>query len=431
MKLNIGCGRTYRKGFINIDAYDDTVADELQTATDLTFPDNSAERIEASQVIEHLGFVESNYALAEWFRVLKPDGVLLIDTPDVETSFGAFLRGDDQDKRDLLIWIFGIGTPGMKHRLCYPHRLLAGLLQRTGFANIRHTSFASEKNRSTLRILCKKPKAHLSFQLMASYRKQLNKNRIIQISDETEALDFENIMDFLISRIGKHSDPSTIEMKDLVELVAEITVFNPKAALCFAQLFKKTCNLHADLSKLAELHLPSILFNLLKSIQPTPGGQKQTFQIVHDMGKEAVRRLILLKEQSVLDSLSKTASRIVGGSQETNTLSFSEGAAKRLSDKLFSQGVKEFALGKYDEAREKFANSALLFRDNILTYVNLARVMRILGDHNEAEKVFENASRLLTVFNFGRNSEIRKAIEKEQRSERLVSEPSVSINDLK
>ncbi len=431
MRLNIGCGRVYKKGFINIDAYDDTVADELQMATDLTFPDNSVERIEASQVIEHLGFVESNYALAEWFRVLKPGGALLIETPDVEASFKAFLRGSDQDKIDLLIWIFGIGTPGMKHQLCFPHGLLAELLRRTGFADIRHASLASERNRATLRILCRKPKAYLPFQLIGTYRKQLNKNRIIQISDETEALDFETIMDFLISRVKKQGDPSTIGMKDLVDLIAEIAVFNPKAAACFARQFKRTHNLQSVLEKLAELHLPLILFNSLMSIQPTPGRQKQSFQIVHDMGKEAVKRLILLKEQSVLDSLSKTASKIIEGSQDANSMSFSEGAVKRLSDKLFSQGVKEFALGRYLEAGEKFVNSSLLFRDNILTFVNLARIMRISGDYSKAQKNFERASKLLSVFNFGRNSEIRKALEKEQRNEQLRREPSVSVNDLK
>jgi tetratricopeptide (TPR) repeat protein len=431
MRLNIGCGRVYKKGFINIDAYDHTVADEIQAATDLSFPDNSAETIEACQIIEHLGFVESNYALAEWFRVLKPGGTLLIETPDVEASFRSFLRGSEQDKRDLLIWIFGIGTPGMKHGLCFPLSLLRELLERTGFSEIRHASFASERNRSTLRILCKKPKVYQPSQLVAVYRKQLNANKIIQVFDETEALDFENIMDFLISKIKKQNDPSILGMKDLVDLIAEIAIFNPKAAACFAHQFKRTHNLQLVLEKLAELRLPLILFNSLMSIQPTPGKQKQTFQIVHDMGKETVKRLILLKEQPVLDSLSRTASKIIEGIQDVNLISFSEGAARRLSDKFFSQGVKEFALGKYAEASEKFVNSALLFRDNILTFVNLARVMRISGDYRNAEKNFERALKLLSFFNFGRNSEIGKAIEREQRNEQPVREPLVTVNDLK
>ena len=78
MKLNIGCGKIYKDGFINIDAYDSTVADRIMPATNLDFPSNSVDEIEANQLIEHLGLFETIHVLAEWFRVLKPSPSILL-----------------------------------------------------------------------------------------------------------------------------------------------------------------------------------------------------------------------------------------------------------------------------------------------------------------------------------------------------------------
>ena len=93
MKLNIGCGKIYKEGFVNIDAYDSTIADMIMPANNLIFPSNSIELIESIQLMEHLGLFNAIYALSEWFRVLKPDGVLIIETPNLEKSFKKFLDG--------------------------------------------------------------------------------------------------------------------------------------------------------------------------------------------------------------------------------------------------------------------------------------------------------------------------------------------------
>jgi tetratricopeptide (TPR) repeat protein len=429
MKINVGCGKAYKKGYLNIDSYDETVADEVQDATDLRFPDNTAERIEACQLIEHLGFVESVYALCEWFRVLKPIGTLLIETPDLETSFRVFLNAGDREKRDLLIWIYGIGTPGMKHGLCYPSGLLTELLERTGFVDLRKASFYYEKNRPALRITCKKPEACQTSQLIASFRKQLNKEGIVDISDETAALDLESTMDSVIPMVAKYEDPTRIEEKDIEQIIAELAIFSPKVAMCFLQQLKGYRDLHDILRELDQVELPKVLVRVFKGLPVEPGKQKQTFRLVHDMGKEALRKLIHTKDDSVLKSLSKTASE-TEVDQEENAWFFSQETLRRLSDKLFGQGIREFALNRHDEAIGKFVGSILLFRDNLLAYVNAARLMRASGNAIETERNYSNSLKLLDVFDYGKNSMIRKAIENEKLCKKVIREPLLSLDGI-
>ena len=92
MKLNIGCGGNYKKGYLNVDAFHSTVADQIMQAYDLKLDDNSFDEIYMSQLIEHLGIVGSIHSLSECFRVLKPEGILIIETPDLRRSFEKYLK---------------------------------------------------------------------------------------------------------------------------------------------------------------------------------------------------------------------------------------------------------------------------------------------------------------------------------------------------
>ena len=137
MKINLGCGGVYKKNYVNIDAYDQTVADEKMSAHDLKIDDSSVNEIIASQLIEHLGIIGSIYTFSECFRVLKPKGKLILETPDLKKSFNDFLTGDREARKNLLPWIYGVDMPGMQHRFCYPDDLLEETLQKIGFVNIK------------------------------------------------------------------------------------------------------------------------------------------------------------------------------------------------------------------------------------------------------------------------------------------------------
>ncbi len=91
MKLNLGCGSTKRDGWVNVDrlasVHPDIVCDI--TKAPWPWPDHSCERIDADNLLEHLGWGPGGEDLLmifmnEAYRVLKPEGVLWFRVPSFE-----------------------------------------------------------------------------------------------------------------------------------------------------------------------------------------------------------------------------------------------------------------------------------------------------------------------------------------------------------
>ena len=81
-KLHLGCGKVYIPGFVHVDLMDFDHIDYKRSIDDLSiFENNSADLIYACHVLEHFKRDEIKKVLTEWFRVLKPDGVLRISIP--------------------------------------------------------------------------------------------------------------------------------------------------------------------------------------------------------------------------------------------------------------------------------------------------------------------------------------------------------------
>lgn len=83
MKLNLGCGDNLLDGYINVDKYD-KAADVQADITELPFEDNSVDKVVAYQVIEHVPYNLNDKLFAEIYRVLKPAGTAILETPDID-----------------------------------------------------------------------------------------------------------------------------------------------------------------------------------------------------------------------------------------------------------------------------------------------------------------------------------------------------------
>lgn len=96
MKINLGCGKLHKQGYINADIVEP--ADVLfDVEMGIPYKDNNFERVEADNVIEHIGdkFI---FVMNEIYRVLEKEGEFWIKVPDAENWFaGAF--GDPTHKR--------------------------------------------------------------------------------------------------------------------------------------------------------------------------------------------------------------------------------------------------------------------------------------------------------------------------------------------
>lgn len=86
-KLNLGCGKDYRQGFVNIDAA--KPCDLIHDLNEFPYPfkDNSVDFILASHILEHLKEPEKFFG--EIWRILKPEGILKIKVPHKD-SIGAY-----------------------------------------------------------------------------------------------------------------------------------------------------------------------------------------------------------------------------------------------------------------------------------------------------------------------------------------------------
>ena|GEM_PF-1014927 len=156
VKLNIGCGSKPKAGYVNIDLFDQN-ADRKMDACNLDFDDNTAESIEMEQVIEHLGFIHGSLALSEAYRVLKDGGLLVVETPEIDSAFKQYLQSSNREKKaELLNWIYGLEFPGYQHKFCFPKELMLEMLGGIGFeileiSDVLYDGFPAYRVRATKR----------------------------------------------------------------------------------------------------------------------------------------------------------------------------------------------------------------------------------------------------------------------------------------
>ncbi len=153
MKINVGCGKRVWDGWTNVDAISHPKAPRppeiISDALSIPLPDGCADMVMAIHVFEHFYRWESPKALAEWARLLKPGGVLIMEMPDLMKWAKNLVEGrsgkthEDQmhmwpaygDPRD--------EDPYMTHRWGWTFHTVCPLLTEAGFKGMveRPTEF--------------------------------------------------------------------------------------------------------------------------------------------------------------------------------------------------------------------------------------------------------------------------------------------------
>lgn len=83
MKIHLGCGKRYLPGYVHIDAVPFEHVQHVSSIDSLPFlTDGIAEVIYNCHVLEHFQVKKIPLVLREWYRVLKPGGVLRTAVPD-------------------------------------------------------------------------------------------------------------------------------------------------------------------------------------------------------------------------------------------------------------------------------------------------------------------------------------------------------------
>jgi predicted SAM-dependent methyltransferase len=148
VKLNLGCGwRNFGKDWIHIDGGDYNHLD-YNNVTKLEFKDSSVDLIYASHVLEYFDREEVIPVLKEWYRVLKPKGVLRIAVPDFETMADLY-HCKKINLNDILGPMFGkmkMGDKDIYHKTVYDLKSLSDLLFNIGFNKSNRYSWENYKS---------------------------------------------------------------------------------------------------------------------------------------------------------------------------------------------------------------------------------------------------------------------------------------------
>jgi SAM-dependent methyltransferase len=140
LKLHLGCGMKYLPGFFHVDILPAPHIDHVGPVDRLPmFADNSVDLIYASHVLEHFGRYQYREVLAEWFRVLRPEGVLRLAVPDFAACAKIYY---EQGLVDGLSGLIGLICGGQRntydtHYMIFDEPFLSRVLLEIGFRKVR------------------------------------------------------------------------------------------------------------------------------------------------------------------------------------------------------------------------------------------------------------------------------------------------------
>jgi predicted SAM-dependent methyltransferase len=151
IRLHVGCGQEAISGWINIDNQPLPGVDRvLDVRGGLPFSGVAA--IYAEHFIEHLAFEDGLAFLAECRRVLAPEGVLRLSTPNLDWVLTTHYRWQDVTPPDRVADCIKLNRAfhAWGHQFLYNQETLAAAFRSAGFAHVRFHRYG-ESEREELR----------------------------------------------------------------------------------------------------------------------------------------------------------------------------------------------------------------------------------------------------------------------------------------
>jgi predicted SAM-dependent methyltransferase len=150
-------------GCLNIDGDRHRKPDVVCDVAALSLPDAEFGLVRASHILEHFTLGEAPAALAEWRRVLKAGGYLVVCCPDIRLSWRALLGrryfnpAAKRYRRDVHdVWVDGLFAndtlPAYRHKTVFTEARLRALLIAAGFRIVGRQAYEVEEP-ATLGIL--------------------------------------------------------------------------------------------------------------------------------------------------------------------------------------------------------------------------------------------------------------------------------------
>lgn len=135
--LNLGAGEKIMANATNVDARPLPGIDLVADVSKLPLPDNHADKIIASDIVEHFQRSRTVDVLKEWHRVLKPGGTCIVKTPNLRTICERYIAGEIPAEEASRLLYGGQEYPGNFHHAGFDVGLFSALATQAGFAVLR------------------------------------------------------------------------------------------------------------------------------------------------------------------------------------------------------------------------------------------------------------------------------------------------------
>ncbi len=420
MKLNIGCGKKYDPNYCNIDLYEDLVADRLMSALNLEFDDNSCDEIKAIHVIEHLNFFEAIYALSDFFRVLEPNGKLILETPDLEKACQHYLKANEEQKKEILGWLYGIPHKGLQHKLCFPPFLLIELLENTGFENITTSNFYNVEDIPSVRFECYKCRNGNEFevfQIISKLRKELRLNNQIDFTDSFITKEQEDLVSFIALKLLGFKKKQKKELKQ--ELFVDLLFKWPEVVSTLLSVIQNEIYIsqveYLHIKEISDLlvkyNIVNILFNSITKGPLNPGLQRIVFFSVESFARKLIENLLNSVENR--ENLIENLKMLHDSPKDFNNKIFSANLIERKALDFYYLGIKSYHQKNYNYAHNLFLRAIKLNRDNYLFFWNLSKTLARLKSYNQSEKIYKKTLRLIKMTDIKNKQDLKSQIQQE------------------
>lgn len=103
MKLNVGSGKDYREGYINLEPNEKFRSDLKIDMRSAIFEANTLDEILVQDSLDHIPYTHALEMVEKFYKWLKPNGLLNIHLPNFDWCARRALAGD----HEAMCWLYG------------------------------------------------------------------------------------------------------------------------------------------------------------------------------------------------------------------------------------------------------------------------------------------------------------------------------------
>ena len=136
VRLHLGCGEKKFRGYINIDGFGNP--DVIADITDLPYGPETADEIMAIHVFEHFFPHDVSDILKKWREILKPNGKLILEMPDLQKVL-EFFKKDEISLPHTLYALYGrVWRKDITelHKWAWTFKTIEPILKEAGYRDI-------------------------------------------------------------------------------------------------------------------------------------------------------------------------------------------------------------------------------------------------------------------------------------------------------